>query len=707
MANLETHRPVLLFSLCAIAARFSLQYRDKEEEFAVQARQRILDSFDDQRLEVVQAMVLMGLHDFGSHNGHKAWMFAGMAVRLGSALNLNMEPKKEKGQSPIEVEVQRRTYWSYYLMDRLNSYGVARPFLTQDHDCHIQLPCDQDSFENGREVITEHLGGKNPHDPHKGNEHMGAFAYLVRITSIWGDVLKYIHLSGVVPHDAKEEQPGSFKPEAEFIKFVDRLKEWRVSLPKGLRYSDENLGAQIKAGTVGTYIMMHLMFHSCTIYVYRYVMTVTMPEKDAEFISQRIPMGYIVTSIRKIFVHADLVMQIMEHVWRRKEEAEKNGDQSVTVVAPFIGQAVSDACLIGIIQASRVPTGVEATETQRKRVYIAISWLKELKKYWRPVEAMYDKLRKAFRNMEKIRKPAKSALPESSSGTGSASVSPKQGLQPDNNFIPSPGSASQQIQLMQQNLVPYQQGSPLQFAYENAAYAGDMLQTMQYTHLSDLIYSAPYLYYVDSINGHGATDQLTGYAMDLDLYPNIFPELVSPLGTQPLGPLGVDMTVGLDQQRDPMTTLSSSVLTQSPSLSSSSTHGHSHNPYLDHRRSQNEASSPAQSPAIDSPQQAADSDDEEEGEDGGDGGEDDNQEEKPEEFGHRYFEPRTTRNRMEIFHCLNSEDVKEEVREAVEAPSKNVLESDDGEADTEKEHCTSGVSNGAVVPGEGESSNSS
>ena len=117
MANLETHRPVLLFSLCAIAARFSPQYRDKEEEFAVQARQRILDTFDDQRLEVVQAMVLMGLHDFGSNNGHKAWMFAGMAVRLGSALNLNMEPKTDKGQSPIEVEVQRRTYWSYYLMD--------------------------------------------------------------------------------------------------------------------------------------------------------------------------------------------------------------------------------------------------------------------------------------------------------------------------------------------------------------------------------------------------------------------------------------------------------------------------------------------------------------------------------------------------------------------------------------------------------------
>ena len=117
MNNLERHRPVLLFSLCAIAARFSEQYRDAEEQFAVQARQLILDNFDEQKLEVVQAMVLMGLHDFGSNNGHKAWMFAGMAVRLGAAMNLNMEPRKEKGKSPVEIEVQRRTYWSYYLMD--------------------------------------------------------------------------------------------------------------------------------------------------------------------------------------------------------------------------------------------------------------------------------------------------------------------------------------------------------------------------------------------------------------------------------------------------------------------------------------------------------------------------------------------------------------------------------------------------------------
>lgn len=516
---------------------------------------------------------------------------------------------------------------------------------------------------------------------------MGAFAYLVRIASIWGDVLKYIHLSGFVTHDTKQKPP-EFKPDTEFIKFVDRLMEWKGSLPKSLRYSDENLGEQIKAGTVGTYIMMHVMFHTCAAYVYRYVMTVTIPESSKDFISQHVPKEYIVSSIRKIFVHADSVMQIMEHVWQRKQEAEKNGDQSVTVVAPFIGQAVSDACMIGIIRASQAPAGVEAAEAQRRRVMIALSWLKELKKYWRPIETMYDKLRKTCKDIEKHHKIVNSALPESSSGTGSASVSPKQALPLENSFIPSPDSASQQIQLMHQTMVPYPTGSPLEFAYENAAYSGDMLQTMQYTHLSDLIYNVPYVYYVDAFNGQGAMTQLTEYAMDQDLFPNIFPDLLSPatgLGGQPLGHPGMDISGGVEQQQQQhrLSTLNSGMLTQSPSMSSASTHGH--NPYLTHHTHENGISgTPSHSPALpstaSSPSHSCVSSDSDDNDDG-----DNNHEERPEDFGHRYFEPQTTKDRMEIFHCLNVEDVKEDVRKVVEAPEKHILESDDGDADGEKQ----------------------
>lgn len=117
MQGLSSHLPVLLFSMCAVAARFS-SFPEEEAFYAKRARELIMVNYDNYNLEVVQSMVHMGLHDFGSNNGHKAWMFAGMAVRMGAALNMNLENRKKSGpRDAISRECARRTYWSYYLMD--------------------------------------------------------------------------------------------------------------------------------------------------------------------------------------------------------------------------------------------------------------------------------------------------------------------------------------------------------------------------------------------------------------------------------------------------------------------------------------------------------------------------------------------------------------------------------------------------------------
>lgn len=116
MRDMNEHAPVLLFSICAVASRFS-EKPTLEEFFAERARGLILQLYDSFTIQVVQSMINMGLHDFGSNKGNKAWMFCGMAVRMGASMNLNLENRKNKDRSVVEKEVYRRTYWSYYLMD--------------------------------------------------------------------------------------------------------------------------------------------------------------------------------------------------------------------------------------------------------------------------------------------------------------------------------------------------------------------------------------------------------------------------------------------------------------------------------------------------------------------------------------------------------------------------------------------------------------
>ncbi len=254
-------------------------------------------------------------------------------------------------------------------------------------------------------MITEHLLGPNPYHPDSGPEFMGAMAYLVRLVGIWGNILRQIHMSGFPnlkrgdgTSTSKRDSRDRRDDQTEFNKLIDKLETWRKNLPKGLQYSNENLAGQIRVGTTGAFVMMHVMWHTAMAYVYRYVRTVGVPK---DYIETNIPKNSIVESIRKSFVHADAVLQIMCHVQQRKNEAAAMNQEPVIVNAPFLGQAISDACHITCVRALEVRGEPGGAKEQKQRVFVGLEWLKELKRYWKPMESMYKKLRKTCKGLEK------------------------------------------------------------------------------------------------------------------------------------------------------------------------------------------------------------------------------------------------------------------------------------------------------------------
>ena len=146
----------LLYSICAISARFSTSHAPPPlprqayqelpayhagEPYAIEARRWALRDFDKPTVQNVQTLLLLALHDFGSKKGQKAWMFAGMAIRMASALRLNREvdgdaigvenspggqeaqlsygipETNQKNVSWTEREARRRTFWACFIMD--------------------------------------------------------------------------------------------------------------------------------------------------------------------------------------------------------------------------------------------------------------------------------------------------------------------------------------------------------------------------------------------------------------------------------------------------------------------------------------------------------------------------------------------------------------------------------------------------------------
>lgn len=237
---------------------------------------------------------------------------------------------------------------------------------------------------------------------------MGAMAYLMRAVCIWGNILKRIHLAAL---ESPQEQ------DSEFQRLIESLEKWRRTLPLGLQYSNENLAGQIQVGTAGAFVMMHVMWHTAMAYVHRYVRSGT------TLVTGKKEKNSVIQSIRKTFVHADAVLQIMSHVHKCQLE---RGDSVVVVNAPFIGKAIFDACEISIIRAKKLK-GMHNSDAkdQRDRVSVGLTWMKYLKGFWKPMNGLYEELHESYRALEKITPPPPSSgrhesvlSPDSGSSTG-------------------------------------------------------------------------------------------------------------------------------------------------------------------------------------------------------------------------------------------------------------------------------------------------
>ncbi|VUC35542.1 unnamed protein product, partial [Clonostachys rosea] len=108
-------------------------------------------------ISTVQTVALLGLFDFtaGRSRHGSAWVKVGLAVRIAQDCGLMLDNAAHL--SYVEQEERRRVFWSVYLLDRLVSCGRGRPPAIVDASCHVQLPCDESTWREGRWAKTQLL----------------------------------------------------------------------------------------------------------------------------------------------------------------------------------------------------------------------------------------------------------------------------------------------------------------------------------------------------------------------------------------------------------------------------------------------------------------------------------------------------------------------------------------------------------------------
>ena len=387
----------MVLGVCAISARFSTHPQLttepaflRGEEWAKPAREIVLRRYDEPNMNILSVYLMLGLHEFGTCQGGRSWMFGGMALRMAYALQLHREldhdplgRKKDKSSefSFTDREIRRRTMWACFLMDRFNSSGTERPLFGNEENIKVQLPIKEARFQMGIPGPTEGLDGSvpNPISPDAGQiadpkENMGVAAYLIRIIAIWGRVNKYLNLGG------KQGDPHNIShPESHWAVLKAQAEDYYKNLPSSLQYSKENLANHAAEKLANHFIYLHVSYNQVLLFLHKFAI----PANPGAQIPPNLPKDFVNDALKVAVEKASVISMLL------------NQALDYQVAAPFVGYCAFVSSTVHIWGIFSKNSDIESSSKEN----LAHNWkfISKMKKHWGMFHFMLENVKTLYR----------------------------------------------------------------------------------------------------------------------------------------------------------------------------------------------------------------------------------------------------------------------------------------------------------------------
>ncbi|KAG0653019.1 putative transcriptional regulatory [Hyphodiscus hymeniophilus] len=305
-------------------------------------------------IDGIQALLMLGLYEWGQSRGLSAWVYVGIAMRLAQSMGLAYDDGDDhrafkrstlRGnghnvrENAIEKEVRRRTLWSCFIMDRMLSAGKYRPTMISTNQLEVQLPCSDDQFLFVRDVFTGFLDQPARSDPSSNDD--GVLSWYIRLVEIFGRFSEWSYAGG-----RRTETLPPWDERTQFYKLRQELEKFQRELPANMTFTEANLSAHIEKRNATTYASMHTLYSLCLIMLHReYIPFIPLrcrkpqgpldeplfPEKDYP-----IPEGFWEVSAETLFKSARDVVDIVRTCQ----------DNNALPESPQIGFAVWQAAFV-------------------------------------------------------------------------------------------------------------------------------------------------------------------------------------------------------------------------------------------------------------------------------------------------------------------------------------------------------------------------
>ncbi|EXJ81218.1 hypothetical protein A1O3_07508 [Capronia epimyces CBS 606.96] len=410
--------PVLILAVCAVSARFSTHPQVstepaflRGEQWATPARHIVEKRHYEPNITILTAMLMLGLHYFGTCEGGLSWSFGGQAMRMGYALQLHRELEHDplgrnqmanssdankKSLKPPELsftdrEIRRRTMWACYLMDTFNSSGSERPsFLNEDY-FQIQLPIKESHFQMEVPGTTEDLYGnvltsKKSSLETTGDEaaaakaNMGVSAYIVRGVVLWKRIVKYLNLGG----KEKDSHP-IWDPLSQFATLQRQIQQLKSSLPEDIIYTPENLAAHGSERLANQFLFLHIVLAQISLFLHRFAIP-TVPSHrphHQHLTAAGMPKPFLTSSATTVIESANLISSLID---------ESTGH---TLTVPFAGYCAYAAATVQVWGIFSKNAGLEASSKENLRHNY--KYLTRMKRYWGMFHYMAESIKDNYR----------------------------------------------------------------------------------------------------------------------------------------------------------------------------------------------------------------------------------------------------------------------------------------------------------------------
>ncbi|GJN79224.1 chitinase 1 precursor [Purpureocillium lilacinum] len=267
-ASLE---PALVYGLLTCAGRSSPSLirrygspTQAAETFAAKAIALINQNMDHPNLADIQSLCLLIIHEWGTRNAVRAYIYLGQAARMLQMYRiLNSHHTSDSADQFLRDESFRRTLWLIYILDSLLTSTPGRfPALSVQDTADVSLPCSDINFAFGNAVYVKTLGQQLGHHAispgHAVPGEVGEFGQIVLAATIWRDVVAMLTVTSLA--NFREEDCSSL---------IAKIEGLRSSLPMQFIDKPGQINLHMTMGSGYTYAMLHCLLHCATVFVHR------------------------------------------------------------------------------------------------------------------------------------------------------------------------------------------------------------------------------------------------------------------------------------------------------------------------------------------------------------------------------------------------------------------------------------------------------